>query len=100
MHTQQQHWMARQGDVVLTTHVYNDNDELVPVGQPSVQATLLPRTPRGVVLQEGLITGHAHTYPGAGVALSREPSGARTLEVGDLDGVEEPLEQAGLRIGN
>ena len=86
---QRDHWMGRQGDVVLTTHVYNSNDELVPVGQPSVEAaTAKPDPQLGVVLQAGRVTGHHHHMPGAGVAMTREPDGARNIEVAN----EEPLE--------
>lgn len=83
MNTQQQHWMARQGDVVLTSHVYDDSDTLVPVKAPS-GATLVPRDAQlGVVLQAGAVTGHHHHMPGAGAALTRDASGARRLEVAD-----------------
>jgi hypothetical protein len=88
MDTQTEHWMARQGDVLLTTHVYNERDQLVLVAPPSTAATDIPRSGRGVVLQEGLVTGHAHHLPGNGAALSREPSGTRLLEVAEV----EPLE--------
>lgn len=89
MNTQQEHWMARQGDVVLSSHVYNESDELVPVELPSADAAIVAPDPQlGVVLQAGLVTHHHHHMPGAGVAMLREPSGARKLEVAD----EEPLE--------
>lgn len=85
----QKHWIARQGDVVLTTHVYDDNDNLVPVEPRSADATDVPRDPRlGVVLQAGAVTHHHHSMPGDGAALIREPSGARKLEVAEC----EPLE--------
>lgn len=85
----QSHWIARQGDVVTTTHVYNDRDELVTVEPRSATAADVPRDPRlGVVLQAGRVTGHHHHMPGGGVALIREPSGARKIEVADV----EPLE--------
>jgi hypothetical protein len=81
--------MGRQGDVVVTTHIYDDHDELVPVEPPSAAAVDVPRDPRlGVVLQAGAVTGHHHHMPG-GVTLSREPSGATKLVVGEA---VEPLE--------
>jgi hypothetical protein len=87
--TTTEHWMARQGDVVATTHVYNDNDELVPVQPPTSDATDVPRDPDlGVVLQAGAVTGHHHHMPGAGAALLRELDGARKLVVADV----EPLD--------
>lgn len=85
----QQPWIARQGDVILTTHVYNDQDELVPVEPPSESSVVVQRRDdRGVILQEGMVTGHAHHLPGSGAVLSRETDGTRKLEVVGV----EPLE--------
>lgn len=79
--------MARQGDVVLTTHVYNEDDELAPVSPTA--AVGVARDPHlGVVLQAGVVTGHHHHLPGDGAALGRELSGALVLEVAGI----EPLD--------
>ena len=84
-----EHWMARQGDVVITAHVYNINDELVPVTTVSSQAVGVPRDAElGIVLQAGAVTHHHHAIPGTRAALMREPDGARRLLVGDVELLE------------
>lgn len=60
----------RQGDVCI-----------IPIaGMPKVKAVLteVPRTPRGVVLQEGEVTGHAHRITEENTVLF-EPGEASVL---------------------
>ena len=81
-----QHWMIRQGDVVVTSHVYDKNDKLVPVQPSGPTADAVQRDPEiGVVLQSGTLTGHHHVMPGGAVVLVREPDGSRKIEVASAE---------------
>jgi len=64
--------LYRQGDVLLERIADRD----VPAN-----LTLIPRTDRGVVLQEGEVTGHAHRITSRHAHLYRSETDARYLRV-------------------
>jgi hypothetical protein len=72
--------MQRQGDVLLTTHVYNASDEIVPVAEPT-DATSVQREDGAVVLAHGEVTGHKHQIRSRHAKLLRDESDARYLRV-------------------
>jgi len=63
----------RQGDVLL--------ERISDVDEPSATETELPRSKRGLVLQEGEVTGHAHRIPQRHASLYRDESDRRFLRV-------------------
>ena len=61
----------RQGDVFL---------QQIPKLSGKILGDALPRTKRGIILQEGTATGHAHRIPGRAASLHATESG-RVLRV-------------------
>jgi len=68
--TTNQPLMLRQGDVLL-----------VAVDAIPSDAIEIRRGPRGVVLAEGEVTGHAHRIPSRSASLYRSESDARFMRV-------------------